>query len=279
MRNRVRIFSLLAAFALLAAIAVLAVPGTAQAKAGKTTKAPVELKSGKKYKSYDITGDGKADKLKIKYVTAEKSSTGEAYAKVYVNGKKKATFKMLKGGFIYLIAPTSKNVFLMVDSYGFGFNSVNLYSWKSGKFRSAYKNSLGENELDHIGTYKLSKKELSMLVVVGKHQNFINIETHDPGFIVKYKIKKGKVTLKSRYAKIRDDYECIATAQYAWQMSSSPKENDEKGPSLVGGGKYKVLRMYISKTGKPSFELESEDGKKGWVTYDMYTEYEKPLLY
>ncbi len=279
MKKRTHIFRLLAASALLMAAAVLTVPCTAQAKAGKATSVPVELEDGKTYSSYDVTGNGNADKIKIKYVSHEESSTGEAYAVVYLNGKKKATYQMGLGGTVYLIAPTKKTVFLIVDDYGTGYNSEYLYRWQNGKFRSAYSHSLGENELEHIRPYKVTKNGFSVLVSPGRYQNFVNIETLTPVFVVNYKISStGVVSLKSRIANNRET-DFPAKAQYAWSMSSSYRINNAKGPNLIGGGTAKILKMYISMAGRPSFQVESEGTNIGWVTYDMYMEYDKPILY
>ena len=115
-RNRkIRGISMVLALAVLLSVAM---PQSVLAKSSKKVKNPamVTLKANKTYTKYDITGDGKADKIKI--------STGKAYYDVYekltvtVNGKKvlcdkssyfrvEAKLCTLKNGkvFLYLYNP------------------------------------------------------------------------------------------------------------------------------------------------------------------------------
>lgn len=102
----------------------------------------VSLKTGKTYTKYDVTGDGRNDKVSLKYSASGRKNT----LTIYVNGKKAGTvtansFDEFKGKYeIYLCSVNTKAVFLSVRfESNTNDNQIlhQLYRYKKGKFKSA----------------------------------------------------------------------------------------------------------------------------------------------
>lgn len=273
MRRNTHLKSFLFVTAVLCALTVLsAVPMQADAKAGKTTKKAVSLTPGKTYKKYDVTGDGKADKLK--YTSkhySEGTESGNVEYTIFVNGKKKQIIEAGRGGGVWLMAPKKNRSYLVVDWGMFGASGASIYKYKNGKFRSCYKKFLGEDVLDYSEPYKVSKNGFSVIISAGKHQRDIvtpddyNYDHEYPSFVVNYKIsKKGKISLKSRYGKAKGKN--TYTVEKPFNTSKKASVDGYDGPMTRLGDSVQLTRIYLRKDGTVAYEAKINGSKKGWIT-------------
>lgn len=280
--NRFKLILFLAAI-LCTLAAISAVPRRADAKAGKTTKKAVSLAPGKTYKSYDVTGDGKADKLKY---TSKHYSEGTASGNVeytfFVNGKKKQIIEAGRGGGVWLMAPAKNQSFLVVGWGMFGASGPSVYKYKNGKFRSCYKKFLGEDVLDYAEPYKVAKTGFSVIISAGKHQRDVVEPSYElsheyPSFVINYKIKNGKISLKSRYGKAVG--ENTYTVEKPFNTSTKAAVNGYDGPMTRLGDSVKLTRIYIRKDGTVAYEAVINGTETGWITPENVYGMEQYLMF
>ncbi len=256
-------------------------PVSVHAAKGKTTKKPVSITYGKTYKSYDITGNGKADKFKVTYTSSQYSSNGEAYCTIYVNGKKKKTITMVRGGDVYLMAPTSKRVYLAVKAYGFSFNHLWMYRYSGSKIKCVYgkQNSLGKLMFDGASVIKNTKSKFTVRMDSGKHQGWLFEYDSDArgSYNLNYKFNNGKPKLVSNYGTPVGN-----TKYYAWKsfyLSTSPKEKDSDGAYVEYDDSLNITRYYVGNKYMLSVEVETPSGEKGWIVETSDDGYDSPYLY
>ena len=271
----IRSFSLFLALIMLFSTVLVADFG-AYAKAGKATTSAVYLSHKKTYSSYDITGNGKADKIKVNYLSAVKTSDGVGHASVYVNGKKKRVFKGGNSVKVRLIAPTKKKVFLVVEyNYKDGIYEAFLYRYSSGKFKKIYSNSI-YYPFSSGKITKVSSDTISVKATTTKYDNglFPSDYSCAASFKIYYSINKYKISRKSRYLTAYDNY---FYAKKDFWTSSGYDYNDESGIYFETNDLVKIRRCHINGNYDVSFELENWDGNTGWI-FSSDFDWEDPYL-
>ena len=150
-------------FCMLTCLMILVIPTTARAATASLTT----LKNNKTYSSYDVTRNGKKDKIKI-VQTKSYATSGTTARKVYVNGKYRFTAEGCKGCAIYVFRSGTKSVILSEFIYGDGGSDFYAYQYSGGKFK---KKTLGPNTL----FYTEAKRSGSYLklVSVPKHTGWM----------------------------------------------------------------------------------------------------------
>ena len=270
MNSRKSLSIILAVLMLITSIS--AMPLSAQAKAGAITKKAVSLKSGKVYTKYDITNDGKADRIKAVFTPSSSSSSGNGEWKVTINGKKKKTFENARGGKLYLITMKKKQSYLILESAFFGGNDLYIYKYKKGKFKKAYNYTLGEGVFDYAKPTYVSSSGFTVRITSGKHQRALfrtDEETLNEyshlSFDVKYVLKSGKIKLKSKYAK----YSNFACAEFDFYTSSTAKNIDYAYHRVREGDYLEIDCIYLSrKPDKVALRIYNDEDEKfmGWLT-------------
>ncbi len=250
--------------------------------AGAVTRQAVKLEDGKTYSNYDIDGDGKVDKFKVKYTGYAGGKT--PYISIYLNNRYLTQITQgAKGGYAYLMVPTQGKAYIAAQSYGFGFNSLWLYRYQNKRFVQAYQNSIGEEALDYAVPDKVWANGFSVNVSMGKHQTFLGIGRlrsngsylePEATFRVNYKLVNGKAVLASRTANVVGTYHA-GKAQNQLRLSSCASIiSNSKGPLLRKGEKGILTKIYINdrKQGydRVSYQIKTSSGKYGWVTPSMY---------
>ena len=109
-------------FCMLTCLMILVIPTSARAASSSLTT----LKNNKTYSSYDVTRDGKKDKIKI-VQTKSYATSGTTARKVYVNGKYRFTAEGCKGCAIYVFRSGTKSVILSEFIYGDGGSDFYAY--------------------------------------------------------------------------------------------------------------------------------------------------------
>ena len=253
-----------------------AMPITAQAKSGTATTKAIHLKDKKTYKKYDVNGDGKADRLKLRYVAYSnpKNTRGNSYVDVYINGKKKQVIEGARGIDVYLIAPTKKKVFLIVKEGYFGGWRSYAYSYRKGKFRLARKQCIGEEIFDDVNVKTVNKSGFTAKITSGKHawsltagEDGEHYSAASLSFALEYKFSGKKVKLASRYGTAKNNK---VWANKSFSTHSSPTEMDYSGAYITSGDELNVSKIYIAKNRTISLCVETPDGQfLGWVIDDQ----------
>ena len=242
---------------MLTCLMILVIPTTARAASASL----VTLKNGKTYSSYDITRDGKKDKIKIiqtRWYRAPYSTERQ----VYVNGKYGFTVCGIKGCPIYLFRSGSKSV--IVSEYICGDNGrfFFTYPYSGGKFR---KKEIGPNTL----FYTTAKRSGSYLQLISrpKHSgwmlSFHNYMEVPFKVIDTYKISNGLLVKTSTYASItgKTSYYAKSTFSTGKTPASVARKN---GPKVKAGKKVILKNFYYRKSDRSYYYKISVGGKTGW---------------
>lgn len=252
-------------------------PVPALAKAGASTKKAIQLKNNTTYKKYDINGDGKADKIRVVYKTYNLDRDETAKATIYINGKKKKVFTSGYAVTVYLIAPTSKKVYLIVDYYyKDAVSDAYVYRYTKGKFKKCRSGSIYE-PFSYGKVTSVTKNSLSLKISTGKYERGLIDDYYGKpvSFKVDYGIKNHKFTLKS---KLLSAYSNSYTAKRSFSTSSTYTTNDYKGCYVRAGSKVSITHCYISGDYEVAFKI-SCNGSTGWlVNSDGFSDGEYPLL-
>lgn len=143
----------------------------------------VHLKANKTYKSYDFTRDGKPDTFKYTIYR----NNGNAYARIYINGKYRQTIYMVRGGSLDYVKISKSNTCLVATRGAFHGNSFQAYYYSDKKFRAV------SNSFKGRGDYGSLKSVSGSYVTVETSNYRSNAVYH-----VKYKVKNGKFTYCSK---------------------------------------------------------------------------------
>jgi hypothetical protein len=238
---------------LLIGLSFLAVPRTSYAATSL-----VELKPGKTYTSYDVTKDGKKDKIKI-VQGASYASDGYTSVKVYINGKKKITAEGCKNCIIYLFKNGSKSVLLYQSYFGDGSSCFYGYKYKNGKFKETeLGTSLFLSEVKKSKTYLKIYSEPKGTWWFSSFKNFSSM----PFKVVDtYKISGGNLVKVNTYPGISGTKTYYA--KYSFKTGKTIKTIAKKnGPSVKAGQKI-TLKNYYQTSDGTYFKI-SVNGKTGW---------------
>lgn len=252
----------------------------AQAKTKSKNPARVTLKVGKTYTKYDLTGDGKADKIKI---TGKKSDDIYEKVAVSVNGKK----TVFRGDWmvwkVKLQILTLKNgkCYLWVKGYGDDGDDPweALYQYKKGKlvksvdFKTYTNRYAFHSSTDVIG--------ISGNTITVKH-DIMSSPLANMQCVYKYSYKKGALRRTSATGKITMvgyDYEKTGKSGTLRRKRTlySTAMGKKKVTVLPAGTKAKAIRIYMDKK-NIRVQLKASNGKTGWVRCSKKFE-DKSLLF
>lgn len=251
----------IAAAVFLLAIGIFAaMPSPAEAKAANNT-----LEVNKTYTQYDVTGDKKADTLRVSAPWNESYKMYDRY-EVFINGKKALSAKdkgysinirrlKLNNGKIYLA------IVAIVDNSDIP--GAAIYQYKNGKLKKA----IDLDAMDKIG-YHNSVSNISA------SSNQIGVTYHEMshslGFIsfrLNYQYKNGKMVQKTTKPKLLQTSQAKGaywTANRSMSVLKAP--GGKKLTTLKPGKKAAIDRIYINtKHNKIYLHVKIKGGKAGWV--------------
>ena len=228
-------------FCMLTCLMILVIPTTARAATASLTT----LKNNKTYSSYDVTRDGKKDKIKI-VQTKSYATSGTTARKVYVNGKYRFTAEGCKGCTIYVFRSGTKSVILSEFIYGDGGSDFYAYQYSGGKFK---KKTLGPNTL----FYTEAKRSGSYLklVSVPKHTGWmLSFSNYAPvpfEVVDTYKMSNGLLVKTSTYASVTGKTSYYAKSTFT--TGKTPASVGQKnGPTVKAGSKVTLKSFYYRKS-------------------------------
>lgn len=249
-----------AAIFLLAIGIFAAMPSPAEAKAANNT-----LEVNKTYTQYDVTGDKKADTLRVSAPWNENYKMYDRY-EVFINGKKALSAKdkgysiniqrlKLNNGKVYLA------IVAIVDNSDIP--GAAIYQYKNGKLKKA----IDLDAMDKIG-YHNSVSDISASgnqIGVTYHEM-----SHSLGFIsfrLNYQYKSGKMVQKTTKPKLLQTSQAKGaywTANRSMSVLKAP--GGKKLTTLKPGKKAAIDRIYINtKHNKIYLHVKIKGGKAGWV--------------
>ena len=244
-------------FCMLTCLMILVIPTTARAATAILTT----LKNNKTYSSYDVTRDGKKDKIKI-VQTKSYATSGTTARKVYVNGKYRFTAEGCKGCTIYVFRSGTKSVILSEFIYGDGGSDFYAYQYSGGKFK---KKTLGPNTL----FYTEAKRSGSYLklVSVPKHTGWmLSFSNYAPvpfEVVDTYKMSNGLLVKTSTYASVTGKTSYYAKSTFT--TGKTPASVGQKnGPTVKAGSKVTLKSFYYRKSDHCYYYKISVGGKTGW---------------
>ena len=242
---------------MLTCLMILVIPTTARAATASLTT----LKNNKTYSSYDVTRDGKKDKIKI-VQTKSYATSGTTARKVYVNGKYRFTAEGCKGCTIYVFRSGTKSVILSEFIYGDGGSDFYAYQYSGGKFK---KKTLGPNTL----FYTEAKRSGSYLklVSVPKHTGWmLSFSNYAPvpfEVVDTYKMSNGLLVKTSTYASVTGKTSYYAKSTFT--TGKTPASVGQKnGPTVKAGSKVTLKSFYYRKSDHCYYYKISVGGKTGW---------------
>ena len=238
------------------------------------------LKPNKNYKTYDFTGDGKADRFFFN------TKSG----KVRLNGKYHSLSAAIKAAgskvVLHYYSLNKKDTFLLVTYPYKSGQRVIGYRYSGGKFKVASEplrsckyarvGGLSGNKLKIISRIADETDTLSFQYV----KSFKQLE-----FTELFKVnKKHKIVRASKYASFVKQKDYIYGSRNPLHLSTSAVKWNRKGPMLEYGQKVRLGRVYFSYsgndayTGKRFYEVRA-NGKKGWVKESsaaLFVDFELP---
>ena len=244
-------------FCMLTCLMILVIPTTARAATASLTT----LKNNKTYSSYDVTRDGKKDKIKI-VQTKSYATSGTTARKVYVNGKYRFTAEGCKGCTIYVFRSGTKSVILSEFIYGDGGRDFFTYPYSGGKFK---KKELGPNTMFHTDV----KRSGSYLKLISepKHpgwtMSFSNYTQMPFKVVDTYKMSNGLLVKTSTYASVTGKTSYYAKSTFT--TGKTPASVGKKdGPKVRAGTKVTLKSFYYRKSDHYYYYKISVGGKTGW---------------
>ena len=237
----------------------------AGSKAGASVKTLAENKT---YKSFDITGNGKADSIKV----SVREKDGKLIYKLLVNGNKKYTYSadpIMEEAEFKALTLKNGRTYIYIGIYGWDDQGVfGIYGMKNGKFcRLADLNHV--RGLDGYG-YSLTAD------VKAVNDNDITITYFQNSYLTGlisydyvYTFKDGGLKLASSNAKVIG-VNNIRTGLRGRSLTTSRKivmyktaGSDEKVSAIKAG--QKVTFLYVKGTKTGTWYKVKADGITGWI--------------
>ncbi len=230
---------------------LLAVAAAVPASAASMTR----LNTNQTYRSYDVTGDGKKDTIKI----VSKDSRYMDWD-IYVNGKRRLSEEG-KGGEMYIFTSKGKNVMIFRRVYMGSASDFSQIIYTNGTFK--------EKEMydgKYFGDYGVSGNTLKIYGQdkgpwqTGSFRSLNNI----PFKIVNtYKISGNKMKKTDKYASISGQKTFYAKNTFtAGRTPASVNKRD--GITVRAGQKVTLKAYYCKKSNHKTYYKLSVNGKTGW---------------
>lgn len=233
-----------------------------------------KLSDSKPTKKYDVTGDGKADKIEIKKLNKSKDGALYSYLgyKILVNGK---TIFNSTSGYNRLdisLIKTKKYSYFKIDEWNCGdigaIEKIYEYSGKRLKESISLRNIEKKYE-GWIFHYKISSVKAHSIKIKIEGQTGMLGETKS-SFELKVG-KGGKLSLAKKVVGVSckiwlDDH--LVTPKYLITTKKIQVYKNEgttkKAFSIKKGSKVKITKVSIRKK-KPTYYCITKSGKKGWI--------------
>jgi len=226
----------------------------------------VLLKNGKTYTSYDVTGDGKKDKL----------SYNAAKGTVSVNGKSQKLFAGVTPASkirVFYYSLNSSNTFILTEYAKSSVCKVsNGYRYSGGRFKKASE-PMGAFNSCRIGRLSGTNLILYTSPTSGAAlKGFSNVSGKPFEYEETYRVNTTKhmIVRASNYGKLRSAKTFYNGTNKTVKLSKKSKPIDTAGPALTYGQKFSLGRVYFdytgidARTGHKVYEIKFE-GKTGWL--------------
>lgn len=220
----------------------------------------VELKPGKTYKQYDITGDGKKDTVSLKQ-TKTYAENYETEIALKINGKKE-TIGAAKGITVYVFSAKRKGVLLAQCFAGTGECDVSQYIASKAKWSilgGGYNTecSVKRDKLSIIGSAKGPWWYKSFSKIAEQNYPPYKLEQ-------RFVIKKGKLKHIYKYSRVVEkvSYKVSKRVKTGKTISSVGKGN---GVSVPKNKKIRILAEYYNKKDGMYYFRIKYRGKEGWM--------------
>ncbi len=228
------------------------------------TKAATTLKkmaNGTTYTSYDVTRDGKKDKIKA-VRTKTYAKDWETEVKVYVNGKHRFTASAIKGADLYIFTSGSRSTIICGWTAGDGGKGYTAYEYKNGKFAT--------KDIEPYNTFYSSIKVANgKLQIIGQPKfggwfhSFSNFTDLPFKLVKSYKMSNGLLKETWAYASIASRKTIYAKSTFTTGKTYSSISKKD-GVKVTKGSKVTITAYYHnSKTYADYFKI-SVNGKTGW---------------
>ena len=216
----------------------------------------------KTFKKYDITGDGKADTLKIK--------AGAYKVRIYVNGKLRKT---VKESYAYdyevtYLRTSTKHPFLLVKAtYDNGDGAQRLLQYKKGTFKVIAK----EGGFADARWVTAKAKGKNVKVTYEWDSSYTTGCTY---LTYTYKWKKGTLKRTSRTTSNIHVYswaEGMSSVKKPWLTLNTgitlytKAGGKKKVVKAKAGAKLKVVAITVKKGNKVYYKMKTKAGKTGWT--------------
>ena len=267
----------------IAAQSAPSVSGTTQASSlvpQKSVKAlnKMIMKTGqtnlkKTVKKYDVTGDGKADKLTIKFVKSSLYSEWVKEIRVYVNGKLAwrdhgdyESWAFRSSSLVKYMRTTSGVPFLLVKcTANNGDGNHDVLRYRKGKLVSVASNAnlpKGYGNHQHIENAAASGKYVKVKYA------YMTYTAGSVRMTYKYKPKSGLAKRTSATTSAVAYYTGSSFGKSFMQVRSSVQAYTtaslKKAKFTVGAYDYVKIDKACIKSGKLAFRITTDDGKVGW---------------
>lgn len=237
-------------------------------KAEAKNPSMVELKAGKTYKSYDITGDKKKDTVKISIPKDQYDRYGTV--KITVNKKTTKITRTWTSYAIHTRLITLKNGKAYLWVQGETDNEDDpwecIYQYKKGRFKKVVdfsKTSYNYTNHHHTDILKVSGNTIST------KQYIMSTAMAGVEYKVNYTYKKGALKkTSSAYEITSAGYTYRANGKYGTMKNTKALYNSvsckKKVATVKAGTKAKAVKIYM--TGKVfNIKIKTASGKTGWV--------------
>lgn len=228
----------------------------------------VELKSGKTYKSYDVTGDKKKDTVKVSIPKDQYDMYGTI--KITVNKKTQKLTRNWTSYDLHTSLVTLKNGKVYLWTKGNTDNGDDpwecLYQYKKGKFVKVVdftKTSYKYTNHDSANVVKVSGNTIAV------KQYIMSTAMAGVEYKVNYTYKKGVLKKTSSAYEVTDaGYYYWAKGKKATLKNTKTLYNDvsckKKKATLKAGTKASVQKIYMTSKAF-NIKIKTESGKTGWV--------------
>ncbi len=246
-------------------LGVAAVPATADAavtKVGKTQqKQLIQLKKNKTYKKYDVTGDGKANKLRY---TIQKGTL-----KVKVDGKVAYTCSDTSKYTLNLCTLSNGKVYLNIaDEYGTQNQQRQnrMFKWSTSgkKYKEAAVILKAPSKRYQTIRCDISEVSGKNITVTYTGMNYVTGKFYWDRV---YQQKDGKLTTKKSY-KMKANYQ-VTTHKNSWKTNRRfnvyTKVNCKTRAFRVKKGEKVQINRVYNNGKKMCLEVVRENGAKGWM--------------
>lgn len=244
-----------------------------EAEAAKKIK-PVKIPNRKTISSYDLTGDGKKDKLLIKRTKNAQYNNEYGYGdewKIYLNGKSVKTIKDdVSKPKVCLYRVSKKRVYLLIYSCQPNNGDIydcSLYQVKKNKLVKVadfYKSFVEQTASFHYSVELKDMTAKNMTIICSDQLN----STARIGWKVNYKYTNGKWKKTSNvYTAYYETWQTEQKSGYTakHKIRAYTSTSLRKTAFVVKRGEKVKIKKICIKNGNTYLQLTKKNGRKGWI--------------